>query len=110
MIKCPECRGVGHHVCGGYIPSQPVTIHKCEWCHGAKVFDETRWVDYQPHRQRPKEQVDIELRDGTIVKGCWPNGDSFFPLHSNEGRIKDYRVVRVRLNNEWLKYCEGENN
>lgn len=61
------------------------------------------WTDYQPHRQRDKEFHDIELRDGTIVQCCWPNGVHWTPMagpvprRAGKGPIADYRVVRIRL-------------
>jgi hypothetical protein len=65
------------------------------------------WVDYQPLRQREKEFYDIELRDGTIVMCCYPNGvhwnpwifgDRYkVPKAAGKRSIPDYRVVRIRL-------------
>ena len=63
------------------------------------------WIEYQPDRERDKEIYDIELRDGTIVQGCYPNGihwnpifSSKFPVPKAAGNypIADYRVVRIR--------------
>lgn len=63
------------------------------------------WIEYQPTRERDKEIYDIELRDGTIVRGCYPNGVHWNPIYSHlypvpkkagKGPIADYRVVRIR--------------
>jgi hypothetical protein len=64
------------------------------------------WIDYQPHRQRDKEVHDIELRDGTVVLGCYPNGVHWTPMFEHifgdpprkagRGPFADYRVVRIR--------------
>lgn len=67
------------------------------------------WIEYQPRRQRDKEFYDIELRDGTIVFNCYPNGihwnpwifDRVYPKKTakiiGKGPVADYRVVRIRL-------------
>jgi hypothetical protein len=63
------------------------------------------WVEYQPTRQRDKEFYDIELRDGTILLTCYPNGVHWnpwvferkdIPKAAGKGPIADYRVVRIR--------------
>lgn len=64
------------------------------------------WVAYQPLRSRDKEVYDIELRDGTVVLGCYPNGIHWnpmfthifgpVPLRAGRRAIADYRVVRIR--------------
>lgn len=63
------------------------------------------WIEYQPDRDRDKEIYDIELRNGTIVQGCYPNGVCWNPMYSHKyptpkgigkGSIADYRVVRIR--------------
>lgn len=64
------------------------------------------WESYQPNRQRDKEIYDIELRDGTIVLGCYPNGvhwnaiwtETFGlpPKKAGRGPYPDYRVLRIR--------------
>ena len=63
------------------------------------------WVNYQPERERDKEIYDIRLRDGTIVRGCYPNGVSWnaifsdiwpFPKEAGKNPIADYRVVAIR--------------
>jgi hypothetical protein len=59
------------------------------------------WIDYQPHRRRPKEFHDIELRDGTVIECCWPNADVWICMEwsrskPKRSRFKDYRVVRIR--------------
>jgi len=64
------------------------------------------WIEYQPHRARDKEFYDIELRDGTIVQACYPNGVHWNVMFSRKypvpkkagfGPYPDYRVVRIRL-------------
>ena len=37
------------------------------------------WNEYQPSHERDKEFYDIELRDGTIVFCCYPNGIHWNP-------------------------------
>jgi hypothetical protein len=61
------------------------------------------WLDYQPKREREKEFYDIELRDGTIVPSCYPNGIHWNPWTRGNPDAKyrkpiaDYRVVKIRL-------------
>ena len=96
MIICPECNGVGFHKGSEDLTG---TVHyECAWCHGTKEIDPDKWVDYQPHQQRPKQFCDIELRDGTIIEGCWPNADTFTQMvEPFKGQFKDYQVVKVKL-------------
>lgn len=59
------------------------------------------WIEYQPKRERDKEYYDIELRDGTIVFCCYPNGVHWNPMfgaprRAGKSPIPDYRVVRIR--------------
>ena len=63
------------------------------------------WVDYHPNKDRDKQIYDIRLRDGTVVRGCYPNCESWNPIfqhiwpapkgHGNRP-IADYRVVAIR--------------
>ena len=93
-ITCPNCDGdgfVGHKK------------FDCQWCHKQGVIQVENWIDYQPHFQRPKEFLDILLRDGTIVECCWPNGGHFTAMIEQKPEVKvrrpvaDYRVVKVRI-------------
>lgn len=108
IINCPNCEGKGHLIVWDFEkPAVPPAIFAtkhidCGWCQGAKQIDDKTWIDYQPHRQRPKEILDIMLRDGDIVEGCYPNADSWNPLvkagnPKNFGPIKDYRVIKVKM-------------
>ena len=56
------------------------------------------WIAYQPKREREKEFHDIKLRDGEVVRCCWPNADAWTPMEGKrEGEtIKDYRVTHIR--------------
>ncbi len=94
-MPCPECRGRGY-VClwNGPKWNSPATRIDCGWCKGAKEIDPDVWVDYQPHRQRPKARLDIQLMDGTVLKRTWPNGLNF---STNRGHISDMDVKCVRL-------------
>lgn len=62
------------------------------------------WIEYQPCRARDKVFYDIELRDGTVILNCYPNGVHWNPWvlidepvkTKFRGSIADYRVVRIR--------------
>lgn len=64
-----------------------------------KMDNPNPWTEYQPHRGRDKEFYDIELRDGTIIPSCYPNGIHWNPIFDDKHKkaIADYRVVRIRL-------------
>lgn len=54
------------------------------------------WFPY--NNWRFKDYYDVELTDGTIVKNCYPNGDSWQPHENTLGyHIFDKDVVKVRL-------------
>lgn len=66
------------------------------------------WIEYQPQREREKLLYDIELRDGTILTQCYPNGISWnaniFGQNPTVNRsIEDYRVVRIRLSEKQIE-------
>lgn len=58
------------------------------------------WTSYQPTRAREKTFYDIKLRNGEVVECCYPNGNSWHPMHPNKRsghtRLPDYRVLEIR--------------
>ncbi len=101
-IPCHECHAQG------FLSNEwthPGVRFNCQWCHGTKTIDTEAWVDYQPAMQRPKQFCDIVLRDGSVVKRLWPNYNQF---GGNGKSYRDYRVVKVRLNQEWVAECGRE--
>ena len=95
--RCPKCG-----------KSDSMFFNDKEWvCHHTHMIDDNpnAWVAYQPDRQRDKQVYDVRLRDGTIVKGCYPNAESWNPIFQHiwtapkgEGKrpIADYRVTEIR--------------
>lgn len=101
--KCPNCEGRGQLVSGPAWLGSLSVMHQCGWCNGAKEIEQGAWIPYQPHRQRPKEFLDIKLDDGTVIVGCWPNADKFNLMMKQAkgtrvpGEITDQMVAFVRI-------------
>lgn len=107
---CPNCEGIGFYTDAPYLmnlnkpPSKPINRFPCPWCKGEK-FDQEKWVEYQPHQQRPKEFCDIRLNTGLEIRCCYPNSDIFNPwMEYNKAitiripnRITDDMVTHVRI-------------
>jgi hypothetical protein len=59
------------------------------------------WIDYIPPRKLSKEFYDLRLRDGTVIRSCWPDGAHFTEFHTHEF-YADYRILQIRRgNNPW---------
>ena len=56
------------------------------------------WVGYTEHKLRYKMQYNIKLHDGTIIKNCYPNGNTFT---SDDGyEFNDNEICSIQLCNE----------
>ena len=57
------------------------------------------WVDYTEHKLRYKMQYNIKLHDGTIIRDCYPNGNTFTSWHGKE--FHDDEIKEIQLCDEF---------
>lgn len=69
------------------------------------MSDLTYKRNHEPHQQgewfeytgfRFKDYYDLELKDGTILKGCRPNATAWYQAFRNR-RVGDEQVAKIRL-------------
>lgn len=58
------------------------------------------WVDYTGYNKlRYKMQYNIKLHDGTIIRDCYPNGNTFTSCHGKE--FHDDEIKEIQLCDEF---------
>lgn len=57
------------------------------------------WVDYTEHKLRYTMQYNIKLYDGTIIRDCDPNWNTFTSWHGKE--FHDNEICSIQLCNEF---------
>lgn len=102
LVKCPNCGG--HGVVSHWMEFGLRLVREtCGWCQGRFMIDRTAWIPFQPHRQAPREFLDVRLVDDVEVINCWHAETHWTPMGEQRdgevfvGPITDDRVAYVRM-------------